>query len=219
MLNIHPITGRLVITTDREVKERALNHGFAVEPFEQMRTLLEVEQRFHAIEEGEREAAEAIMAEAAEAEPEPMPEQAVMIPAALPEGFRAAVIGDGKMTTWAGKLKHAVEREIYVCDVRFSPMREWSKKECKRAWSEATQKQHEAWGQCVTEMLQVYCILMRHERGDALPLHDNLMAAGNATFTQVRAVARESAKGLSGRQDYHVLCNELCTEMATVEMS
>ena len=126
------------------------------------------------------------------------PGEAPYIPQHLASTFRVDVVGRGSMSSWAPRLKAAVEEQVLWHGESFSPLSEWSPPRVRHAWCTAAQHEFDRWRVAVSDLHHIYCVLRDFESGtlpsNAEPADDYAkMVARTATWAQVRRVARKSA--------------------------
>lgn len=123
----------------------------------------------------------------------------VNIPSRLTDCFRIDIVGDGRVSEFASRLKDAVERGVTWQGRSYAPLCQWSTAACKHAWRHAERDEQARWRVMIMSMHQVYCALQADE------LTGSVMS--DSSWTQVRRVARDHAARMGGvKRKYHELC-------------
>ena len=220
-----PGTQRLVVTVDREVALRLETvHGYAIEPFVELRTLADAEARVAALpasveseqpaeavlDEDEAELADALNALVGASADAGGGEQ-LSVPGALSSTFRTDVMGAGPLRAFQPLLFAAVDERCTWDGRAYAPLVDWSPGTCKQRWSDAAPAEANRWEQAVLEMRQAYCLLRRHALGESVWGENGVPQAirdGSASWTAVRALTKAYFKreGASGND----MCQSAC---------
>ena len=224
-----PITGKVHITLDDAVCAGLERAGYTLCPFDEVRNIAEMEQcvaeseRLMAQVEAEAEigddAQDGIDQLLGAIEDDDVDDE-ISVPPSLSPTFRATIMGTGSLAVFRVKLYAAIEERVTWDDIDYAPLREWPVQGSRVHWKQsgASDPEVDRWDQAVLEMRQVYCLLRKHERGDAVWDVNGVPAdveSARASFTTVRKAAKRWAadEAKAGRaltaEGYFTLCRSL----------